>query len=57
MAMAALGVLLGTPAVAAGLLVFGFGSGTWDVAMNVQDAAIERVLGELRRPAGGAKGT
>jgi MFS family permease len=44
MALAAVGVLLGTPVVAAGLLVFGFGSGTWDVAMNVQGAAIERVL-------------
>jgi len=50
MAAAALGVLLGTPAVAAGLLVFGFGSGTWDVAMNVQGAAIERVLGRAILP-------
>jgi len=50
MAVAALGVLLGTPAVAAGLLVFGFGSGTWDVAMNVQGAAIERVLGRAILP-------
>src|SRR5690348_12879393 len=43
MAVAAVGVLSGPPVVAAGLLVFGFGSGTWDVAMNVQGAAIERV--------------
>jgi predicted MFS family arabinose efflux permease len=50
MAAAAVGVLLGTPAVAAGLLVFGFGSGTWDVAMNVQGAAIERVLGRAILP-------
>src|SRR5690242_6075075 len=50
MAFAAVGVLLGTPAVAAGLLVFGFGSGTWDVAMNVQGAAIERVLGQAILP-------
>src|SRR5215813_5938316 len=50
MAVAAVGVLLGTPAVAAGLLVFGFGSGTWDVAMNVQGAAIERVLGRAILP-------
>jgi MFS family permease len=44
MVVAAVGVLLGTRAVAAGLLAFGFGSATWDVAMNVQGAAIERVL-------------
>jgi fucose permease len=50
MAAAAVGVLLGTPAVAAGLFVFGFGSGTWDVAMNVQGAAIERVLGRAILP-------
>ena len=50
MAAAAVGVLLGTPAVAAGLLIFGFGSGTWDVAMNVQGAAIERVLGRAILP-------
>lgn len=50
MAAAAIGVLIGTPAVAAGLLVFGFGSGTWDVAMNVQGAAIERVLGRAILP-------
>jgi MFS family permease len=50
MALAAVGVLLGTPVVAAGLLVFGFGSGTWDVAMNVQGAAIERVLGRAILP-------
>src|SRR6266704_1628534 len=50
MAVAAVGVLFGTPAVAAGLLVFGFGSGTWDVAMNVQGAAIERVLGRAILP-------
>src|SRR5690348_16063580 len=50
MAAAAVGVLAGIPAVAAGLLVFGFGSGTWDVAMNVQGAAIERVLGQAILP-------
>src|SRR5215469_8591425 len=50
MAVAAVGVLLGTPAVAAGLLVYGFGSGTWDVAMNVQGAAIERALGRAILP-------
>jgi predicted MFS family arabinose efflux permease len=50
MAAAAVGVLFGAPAVAAGLAVFGFGSGTWDVAMNVQGAAIERVLGRAILP-------
>jgi MFS family permease len=50
MAVAAVGVLLGTPVVAAGLFVFGFGSGTWDVAMNVQGAAIERVLARAILP-------
>ena len=50
MAVTAVGVLLGTPAVAAGLVVFGFGSGTWDVAMNVQGAAIERGLGRAILP-------
>jgi predicted MFS family arabinose efflux permease len=50
MAVAAVGVLLGAPAVAAGLVVFGFGSGTWDVAMNVQGAALERVLGRAMLP-------
>jgi len=32
-------------AVASGLFFFGFGSGAWDVAMNVQGAAVERRLG------------
>src|SRR5216684_778072 len=50
MAVAAVGVLVGAPAVAAGLVVFGCGSGAWDVAMNVQGAAIERVLGRALLP-------
>ena len=50
MAVVAIGVLIGTPAVVAGLFVFGFGSGTWDVAMNVQGAAIERLLGRAILP-------
>jgi MFS family permease len=50
MTVAGVGVLLGTPAVAAGLFVFGFGSGTWDVAMNVQGAAIERAVGRAILP-------
>ena len=36
----------GIPEVTAGLFVFGIGNGAWDVAMNVQGAAVER---ELRR--------
>jgi MFS family permease len=32
-------------AVATGLFFFGFGGGAWDVAMNVQGAAVERRLG------------
>ena len=31
--------------MAAGLFVFGYSSGTWDVAMNVQGAAVEQALG------------
>src|SRR5580658_4255760 len=50
MAAAAVGVLFGAGAVAAGLVVFGFGSGTWDVAMNVQGAALERALGRAILP-------
>src|SRR5262249_45461905 len=40
----ALGHSHGIPGVAVGLAVFGFGSATWDVAMNVQGAAVERAL-------------
>jgi predicted MFS family arabinose efflux permease len=47
---AAVGVMVGTPAVAAGLFFFGFGSGTWDVAQNVQGAAIERAIGRAILP-------
>ena len=36
--------------VAAGLFVFGFGNGAWDVAMNVQGAAVERELGRAIMP-------
>ena len=36
----------GIPEVAGGLFLFGIGNGAWDVAMNVQGAAVER---ELRR--------
>lgn len=42
-----LGVLAGIPWVASGLLLVGFGNGTWDVAMNVQGAAVEQALGRV----------
>src|SRR5215813_9829482 len=44
MAIAGIGYRYGIPPVAAGLFLFGFSSGTWDVAMNVQGAAVEHVL-------------
>jgi predicted MFS family arabinose efflux permease len=50
MAIVAAGTGLGIPLVAAGLFVFGFGSGTWDVAMNVQGAAVEQALGRAIMP-------
>src|SRR5215831_10314178 len=45
MATVAVGYRYGIPPVAAGLFVFGYSSGTWDVAMNVQGAAVEHALG------------
>jgi fucose permease len=45
MATVGVGYRYGIPPVAAGLCVFGFSSGTWDVAMNVQGAAVEQALG------------
>jgi predicted MFS family arabinose efflux permease len=44
-AVAAVGVLVGVPMVAVALIVAGFGTGTWDVAMNVEAAAVEQHLG------------
>jgi MFS family permease len=41
----AFGVRAGVAAVVAGLLVWGAAAGVWDVAMNVQGAAVERRLG------------
>ncbi len=35
---------------AAGLAVYGFGTGTWDVAMNVEGAEVERLLGRTIMP-------
>jgi fucose permease len=45
MATVAVGYRYGIPPVAAGLFLFGYSSGTWDVAMNVQGAAVEHALG------------
>jgi predicted MFS family arabinose efflux permease len=45
MATAALGCRSGVAPLAAGLFLLGFGSGTWDVAMNVEGAEVERRLG------------
>ena len=45
LATAALGYRSGVAPVAAGLFLLGFGSGTWDVAMNVEGAEVERRLG------------
>ncbi|HEY2280600.1 MAG TPA: MFS transporter [Streptosporangiaceae bacterium] len=41
----AFGYLSGVAPVAAGLFLFGASAGVWDVAMNVQGAAVERRLG------------
>src|SRR5215831_14320470 len=45
MATVGVGYRYGIPLVVAGLFLFGFSSGTWDVAMNVQGAAVEQALG------------
>jgi predicted MFS family arabinose efflux permease len=50
LAVVAVGYRLGIPAVAAGLFMFGFGGAAWDVAMNVQGAAVERALGRAILP-------
>jgi MFS family permease len=38
------------PGTALGLLLYGFGTGVWDVAMNVDGAAVERELGRSIMP-------
>jgi MFS family permease len=38
------------PGTAAGLLLYGFGTGVWDVAMNVDGATVERELGRSIMP-------
>ena len=45
LAMAGIGTEVGPVMVGAGLFVFGFGAGQWDVAMNVEGAAVEQRLG------------
>jgi len=40
-----LGYLAGEAPVVVGLFLFGFANGAWDVAMNVQGALVERLLG------------
>jgi MFS family permease len=50
LATVAVGYQHGIPSVAAGLFLFGFGSGNWDVAMNVQAAAVEQALGRSIMP-------
>jgi fucose permease len=48
----ATGVDAGAPVwvAAAGLFLYGIGTGTWDVAMNVEGAAVERELGRAIMP-------
>jgi MFS family permease len=50
LAIVAIGYRHGIPPVAAGLFAFGFGAGSWDVAMNVQGAAVEQALGRAILP-------
>jgi MFS family permease len=50
LAAVAAGYLVGVAPVVVGLFVFGFSAGAWDVAMNVQGAAVERRLGRAIMP-------
>ena len=50
LAIVAVGYQHGIPPVVAGLFLFGFGMGNWDVAMNVQAAAVEQALGRSIMP-------
>jgi MFS family permease len=45
LSVAAVGYLYGVVPVVVGLLLLGLGNGAWDVAMNVQAAAVERHTG------------
>ncbi|MFN8172947.1 MAG: MFS transporter, partial [Candidatus Nanopelagicales bacterium] len=44
MVVAAVGVRVGPGVVVVGLFLLGFGAGVWDVAMNVEGAAVEQRL-------------
>jgi MFS family permease len=46
----AMGYRVGVAPVVAGLFALGVGTGSWDVAMNVQGAAVERRLGRAIMP-------
>ena len=46
----ALGYQVGVTPVVVGLFLIGFGNGTWDVAMNVEGAAVEQRLGKAIMP-------
>ena len=46
----AVGVLETLPLTAVGLFLVGFGTGSWDVAMNVEGAEVERRLGRSVMP-------
>jgi len=50
LAVIAVGYQIGVAPVVAGLLCWGVASGTWDVAMNVQGAVVERLLGRSIMP-------
>src|ERR1700722_8705765 len=50
LAVIAIGHRYGIVPVAAGLFGLGFGTGSWDVAMNVQGAAVERAIGRAIMP-------
>jgi cyanate permease len=48
---AAIGLLVGSaPVTGAGLLLYGAGTGVWDVSMNVEGAEVERRLGRVLMP-------
>jgi MFS family permease len=50
LAVIAVGYRIGVAPVVGGLLCWGVASGTWDVAMNVQGAVVERLLGRSIMP-------
>lgn len=48
---AGIGLLVGSaPVTGAGLLLYGAGTGVWDVSMNVEGAEVERRLGRVLMP-------